>query len=107
MISILFKYNIFKFGDIIVQQMEGIPMGSHAAPPISTIYYGIQEEVCLLQDFTTNLFDYAHCIDDGIGLWVTATGPNADHTWDQFNMAVNAWGSLTWIVSSLLTLQVP
>jgi hypothetical protein len=43
-IEILFKYNIFKFGDILVQQTEGIPMGSRPSPPLATIYYGIREE---------------------------------------------------------------
>jgi hypothetical protein len=59
----------------------------------------------LLQDFTTNLLDYAPFIDDGIGLWDTAAGPDTARAWARFTTAVNAWGSLTWIVSPL-TLQV-
>jgi hypothetical protein len=101
----LFKYNIFKFGDVLIQQTEGIPMGSRPSPPLATIYYGIREEAVLLQDFTTNLLDYARFIDDGIGLWDTAAGPNPTRAWERFTTAVNAWGSLTWIVSPL-TLQV-
>jgi hypothetical protein len=102
-LEILFKYNIFKFGDLIVQQTEGIPMGSRPSPPIATIYYGIREEACLLQDYQTNLLDYARFIDDGIGLWDTAAGPNPNRAWEQFSTAVKAWGSLTWIISPLTT----
>jgi hypothetical protein len=104
-IEILFKYNIFKFGDILVQQTKGIPMGSRLSPPLATIYYGIREEAVLLQDFTTNLHDYACFIDNGIGLWDTAAGPNPTCAWDRFTAAVNAWGLLTWIISPL-SLQV-
>lgn len=76
-------------------------MGSQPLSPLATIYYGIREEAVLLQDFTANLFYYAHFIDDdGIGLWDTAVEPNPTPAWNQFNTAVNAWGSLTWIVSS-------
>jgi hypothetical protein len=102
-IEILFKYNIFKFGDLIVQQTEGIPMGSRPSPPLATIYYGIREEAVLLQDFTTNLLDFARFIDDGIGLWDTAAGPNPALAWEHFTTAVNAWGLLTWIISPLTT----
>jgi hypothetical protein len=46
-------------------------MGSRPSPPLATIYYGIRKEAVLLQDFTTNLLDYARFIDNGIGLWDT------------------------------------
>jgi hypothetical protein len=70
-IEIIFKYNISKFGDLLVQQTERILIGSHPSLPLATIYYGIHEEACLLQDFTSNLLDYAGFINDGIGLWYT------------------------------------
>jgi hypothetical protein len=47
--------------------------------------------------------DYAFFIDDGIGLWDTATGPSPNRAWEDFLTAVNAWGSLTWIISPLMT----
>jgi hypothetical protein len=102
-IEILFQYNIFKFGDLIVQQTEGILMGSHLSLLLTTIYYGIREEACLLQDYNTNLLDYARFINDGIGLWDTSASPNPDLAWECFSTAVNAWGSLTWIISPLTT----
>jgi hypothetical protein len=64
-------------------------MGSHPSPPLATIYYGIREEKGLLVDFTQNLFNYTRFIDDGIGLWDTAAGPNPARACEEFNTAVN------------------
>jgi hypothetical protein len=58
------------------------PDGSQPSPPLTTIYYGIREEACLLQDYTTNLLDYARFIGDGIGLWDTLAGPNPNLAWE-------------------------
>jgi hypothetical protein len=54
-------------------------LGLHPSP-----HYGIREEAVLLQDFTENLVDYARFIDDGIGLWDTAAGPNPIRAWARF-----------------------
>jgi hypothetical protein len=106
-IEILFKYIITSNLEISLSNRWKASLWGLAdpSPPLAAIYYGIWEEACLLQDFTTNLFNYARFIDDGIGLWDTLEGPYPDCAWNQFKTAVNAWGSLTWIISPL-TLQV-
>jgi hypothetical protein len=78
-------------------------MGSRPSPSLATIYYGIRQEACLLQDYSVNLLDYARSIDDGIALWDTAAGPNPARAWERFSTALNTWGLLTWIISPLTT----
>lgn len=96
-ISIVMRNNVFKFGDLYILQLTGTAMGTPPAPPYSTIYYSIHEQVFLVA-FSDVLTYYGRYIDDGFGLW-TAINNNIEEDnqrWNEFKASVDAFGDLRW-----------
>jgi hypothetical protein len=73
-------------------------MGAPPAPTYATIYYAIHE-LYLLRRFGRYLHFYRRYIDDALAIWHSSDNPTEDaHQWNEFKLAMDQFGSLTWKV---------
>lgn len=103
-LTIIMKYNYFRFGDTIWKQLQGTAMGTPPAPPYATIFYGILEEKLLAnRRFQANIVLYLRFIDDVIGIWHVADPLTNPHTWEAFKAKMNhRQFGLTWEHTNLV-----
>ena len=95
-LNIVFRNNIFRFGDVYFKQISGTAMGTRPAPPWATIFFAIHEEA-VLDRFKDNLAFYKRYIDDIFAIWLPDSDPirNAD-TWLEFKEFVDSFHGLRW-----------
>jgi hypothetical protein len=68
-IRLVMRENVFTFGDMIFKQMNGTAMGTPPACAIATIFFAINGENEVIQDFSNNLLFLKRFIDDLFGIW--------------------------------------
>eukprot|EP00956_Cyclotella_meneghiniana_P041385 scaffold225046_cov56-Cyclotella_meneghiniana.AAC.2 len=94
--ALVFKNNVFKFGDAFIRQCSGTAMGTPPAPPYATIFYTIHEKV-LLSKWSTRVMFYKRFIDDVIGVWLAYEDPVINkQLWEEFEADMNKWHDLEW-----------
>eukprot|EP00956_Cyclotella_meneghiniana_P035928 scaffold119601_cov26-Cyclotella_meneghiniana.AAC.2 len=82
--NIVFRNNLFKFGDTYWRQKSGTAMGTPPAPPYATIFYAIHENE-MLKKWSERVPFYKRFIDDVFGIWLTHDDPAQDKLlWDEF-----------------------
>ena len=70
-IEIVMRNNRFKFGDVLVKQIQGIAMGISPAPPITNLYVAIYKEEEILDSVVQKIVSFLKYFpNDGIGLWL-------------------------------------
>ena len=94
-LSFLMEYNIFKFGDMYFQQLEGAAMGAPPAPPYANLFFN-KKETTLVPSYSELIF-YKRYIDDVIGVWIPSDGK----TWESFQQDMNDFHGLKWDISPL------
>ena len=88
--------NIFSFGDMTFQQLNGIVMGTPPASPYTTVYYGLHETNFLTKHRKHVIF-YKRYIDDIFGIWLPHPNRQTDsHLWEEFTDSMNNYPGLTW-----------
>lgn len=101
-IRLVMRENVFTFGDMIFKQMNGTAMGTPPACAIATIFFAINGENDVIQDFSNNLLFLKRFIDDLFGIWRCHPDPATDAIlFQQFIDQLNQCPGLTWIVSPL------
>ena len=93
-ISLLFYYNIQKFGDTYSSQHDGTAMGVSPACMWATIYFGPYEEK-LMRGFKKYLLFYVRFIDDVGAVW-DFCDEESYAKFKQFKWFMNKYGSLRW-----------
>ena len=102
-LSLVMKNNIFTFGDMTFQQLNGTAMGTPPAPPYATLYYSVFED-SFLHDYSGQLMLYKRFIDDVIGIWLCDPDQDTDAThWNAFQTSMNKGRGLKWEFSKLST----
>jgi hypothetical protein len=95
--TLIMKYNIFKFGDTWWRQISGTAMGTPPAPAFATLFFAIFEDA-ILDQFMDWLFEYLRYIDDVFGLWVPDPDPAMDEFhWRDFKRMMNEESGLEWV----------
>ena len=94
-LSFLMEYNIFKFGDMYFQQLEGAAMEAPPAPPYANLFFN-KKETTLVPSYSELIF-YKRYIDDVIGVWIPSDGK----TWESFQQDMNDFHGLKWDISPL------
>jgi hypothetical protein len=95
-LEIVFRNNIFKFGDIFIRQTSGTGMGISPAPPWATIFYGVYEEQ-LITKWSERLMFFKRFIDDILGIWLCHPDPvENNRQWKLFQVDLDKWHGLTW-----------
>ena len=95
-LNIVFRNNIFRFGDVYFKQISGTAMGTRPAPPWATIFFAIHEEA-VLDRFKDNLAFYKRYIDDIFAIWLTDSDPIRDaETWSEFKEFTDSFHGLRW-----------
>ena len=95
-LRIVMKNNIFTFGDLVLQQVNGTAMGTPPAPPFATIYYALYENT-FLDGYPQRLLFYRRFIDDVFGIWLCHPDPAIDALqWQLFQDDMNRARGLTW-----------
>jgi len=98
-LEIVFRNNLFKFGDTFWKQISGTGMGVCPAPPWATIFFAILENKELPR-WTQFIFLYKRFIDDIIGVWLHDPDPSADaQNWNHFKATWQTHHGLEWIFS--------
>lgn len=94
--KIVFRNNLFKFGDTFWRQISGTAMGTPPAPPYATIFYALHENE-MLPRWTQQIPFYKRFIDDVLGVWLSHPNPAQDKLlWDEFCMDMDQWHGLKW-----------
>ena len=94
--NIVFRNNLFKFGDTYWRQKSGTAMGTPPAPPYATIFYAIHENE-MLKKWSERVPFYKRFIDDVFGIWLTHDDPAQDKLlWDEFCADMDKWHGLRW-----------
>ena len=94
--KIVFRNNLFKFGDTYWYQKSGTAMGTPPAPPYATIFYALHEEQ-MLPRWSQQIPFYKRFIDDVLGIWLTHDDPLQDKIlWDEFCKDMDSWHGLKW-----------
>ncbi len=91
-LEIVMNHNIFQFGDTFWRQLQGMAMGTPAAPLYSILTYGQYKNTKILQKYKENLIYYKRYIDDIFGIWMDTT----EYTWESFKSELNQFGTLQW-----------
>ena len=95
-LHIVFRNNLFKFGDTFWRQISGTAMGTPPAPAWATIFFAIYE-MKLVPRWQTHLLFYKRFIDDVFGVWLTHPDPIVNkRLWTDFCTAMNGWHGLEW-----------
>ena len=97
-IEIVMQNNRFKFGDVLVKQIQGIAMGISPAPLIANIFVAIHEEEEILDFVVQKRVSFLkRFLDDGFGMWLHHPDPMEDEKqWRNFKKTVNS-GCLDWV----------
>lgn len=95
-LEIVFRNNLFRFGDLYSKQTRGTAMGKRPAPPWATIFFGIHEN-----DFVPRWWHclqyYKRYIDDILGIWLAHPDPETDaRLWAEFQSIVGSFHGLEW-----------
>eukprot|EP00956_Cyclotella_meneghiniana_P000184 scaffold247_cov39-Cyclotella_meneghiniana.AAC.5 len=89
--KIVFRNNLFKFGDTYWRQKSGTAMGTPPAPPYATIFYAIHENE-MLKKWSEQVPFYKRFIDDVFGIWLTHNDPSQDEIlWKEFCDDMDKW----------------
>ena len=95
-LHIVFRNNLFKFGDTFWRQISGTAMGTPPAPAWATIFFAIYEMI-LVPRWQNHLLFYKRFIDDVFGVWLTHPDPIVNkRLWADFCTAMNGWHGLEW-----------
>ena len=95
-LHIVFRNNLFRFGDKYTKQISGTAMGKRPAPPWATIFFAIHENhfVPMYQDF---LLFYKRYLDDILGIWRGHPDPTInEQRWTEYKQTVNDFHGLEW-----------
>ncbi|KAL7545961.1 hypothetical protein ACHAWF_009310 [Thalassiosira exigua] len=76
-IKIIIKFNIFKFGTYIIQQLCGAAIGTPGTSMYATIYHCYHKICVLLAKNKRYLILYKRLIDNGCGIWNDYGNPRA------------------------------
>lgn len=94
--KLVFRNNLFKFGDTYWRQKSGTAMGTPPAPPYATIFYALHEND-MLPRWSTQVPFYKRFIDDVLGIWLTHPDPAQDLAlWTEFCADMDKWHGLRW-----------
>ena len=92
--NLVFRNNLFKFGDTYWRQKSGTAMGTPPAPPYATIFYALHENN-MLPRWSQQVPFYKRFIDDVFGIWLTHEDPVQDKLlWDEFCRDMDSWHGL-------------
>ncbi len=95
-LKIVFRNNIFKFGDTYWQQVSGTGMGVSPAPPWATIFFALYERT-LLPRWAKYISFYRRFIDDIFGIWICDPDPEENlKQWTAFKADLQLWHGLSW-----------
>ena len=95
-LGIVFRNNIFRFGDTTWRQISGTGMGISPAPPWATLFYALHEAE-LVPKWAKYVSFYKRFIDDVIGIWLSDPDPNLNEAmWSAFKADMNKWYGLEW-----------
>jgi hypothetical protein len=96
-LEIVFKNNIFRFGDTTWRQISGTGMGISPAPPWATIFYALHENV-IVPKWKKYLFFFRRFIDDIFGIWLKDPDPTTNELmWNAFQADLQKWHGLEWV----------
>ena len=94
--NLVFRNNLFKFGDTYWHQISGTAMGTPPAPPYATIFFALHENN-ILPRWSQQIPFYKRFIDDVFGIWLTHEDPVQDQSlWDEFCADMDRWHGLRW-----------
>ena len=100
---LLMNHNVFQFGDTYWKQLSGTAMGAPPAPTYANVSFATHE-LGILDEFHNSLGYYKRYIDDVFGIWIPDPDPVIDAAkWRAFQIRLNAWHGLQWIVSERTT----
>ena len=95
-LEIIFRNNLFKFGDTFWRQKSGTGMGISPAPPWATIFFALHEDT-VVEKWSAHLPFYRRCIDDVPGVWLCHPNPSKDEAlWKEFCHNMQQWHGLEW-----------
>ena len=95
-LEIVFRNNIFAFGDTFWQQVSGTGMGVSPAPPWATIFFALYERT-LVPRWAKYVYFYRRFIDDIFCVWLCDTDPDENaKQWSAFQAELQLWHGLTW-----------
>jgi hypothetical protein len=102
-LTLVMENNVFHFGDLIFQQIQGTAMGTPPAPPYATLFFATFEDA-ILDQFGDSLFLYRRFIDDVVGIWLRDSDDAMDDSqWQDFKAMMNEDSGLEWIVQEQST----
>ena len=95
-LEIVFRNNIFAFGDTFWQQVAGTGMGVSPAPPWETIFFALYEHT-LVPRWSKYVSYYRRFIDDIFCVWFCDPDPDENaRQWNAFKAELQLWHGLTW-----------
>jgi hypothetical protein len=95
-LGIVFRNNLFKFGDTTWRQISGTGMGISPAPPWATLFYAMHEKA-MVPRWAQYIFFYKRFIDDVLGIWLRDPNPEVnEEMWAAFQADMNQWHGLEW-----------
>jgi hypothetical protein len=97
LLDIIMRRNVFSFDDTNWLQTIGTAMGTPCACSYATLSYAFHEIQQILTEFSNFLLILKRFIDDMFGIWIDGPGKK----WEQFKKALEGFGQLKWICSSL------
>ena len=98
-IIIVMRNNVCRFSDLVQRQIKGIAMGMPPAPPIATIFVGIQEN-WLVPKWKATVPYLERFIDDGNAMWLHDPDASTDDkAWEDFQADINSHHGLKWTFS--------
>jgi hypothetical protein len=94
-LEIVFRNNIFTFGDTFWQQVSGTGMGVSPAPPWATIFFALCEHT-LVPRWSKYVSFYRRFIDDIFCVWLCDPDPDENaRQWNAFKAELQLWHGLT------------
>ncbi|KAL3796723.1 hypothetical protein ACHAWO_003198 [Cyclotella atomus] len=94
--DIVFRNNLFKFGDTFWRQKSGTAMGTPPAPPYATIFFALHEHE-IVPKWAQQVIFYKRFIDDVLGVWLPHPDPiHNEHLWKEFCSDMDKWHGLRW-----------